>query len=408
MHGKDRRTPIADAAHGGGARDRVASGRGSRNRLCGSLRRFAETIGDIDWWSRPGVRRGDAGRGQPHSGQKVVGSGATKTSILNIPECSRRAVVSPTSSGRPSGTSPDRRRTTSRCVKGPSTGAGCSTSTVVRGGCVIPRRPRSRFTSSRFAVIPPPLRENSGEIQAPQWSLPDLVTIDGSGRLISIPIAPVTAVPLSRRWWLPRRNVATNTSPSPNMGRPGDQRLVSRREGPPAADSHASGRLSIDEASLWRELNTGRTAVSTTTQSFDSSRLVRCLGAFHFDLTADRNPAAPKGDGGSRVTPSATHRSLNRPSPGIDSTLTRVGGLAVSGVRLEVNGARPPRRFRRRHKRAVAAGVRLVISTDSHHTSDLKRMAYGVSHAQRGWAASSDVANTLPQSEFLEFATSRR
>jgi DNA polymerase (family 10) len=59
-------------------------------------------------------------------------------------------------------------------------------------------------------------------------------------------------------------------------------------------------------------------------------------------------------------------------------------------------------------RRAIAAGVRLVISTDSHHTSDLKRMGYGVSHAQRGWASNADVMNTLPPDEFLAFARSRR
>jgi DNA polymerase (family 10) len=52
--------------------------------------------------------------------------------------------------------------------------------------------------------------------------------------------------------------------------------------------------------------------------------------------------------------------------------------------------------------------VKLVISTDSHHTSDLKRMSYGVANAQRGWAGAEDVVNTLPENEFVEWAGSRR
>ena len=84
-------------------------------------------------------------------------------------------------------------------------------------------------------------------------------------------------------------------------------------------------------------------------------------------------------------------------------------GLAISGVALEVNGALDRLDASAEViRRAVAAGVKLVISTDSHHTSDLKRMAYGVSHAQRGWAAAADVANTMPQAEFLDFVVSRR
>ncbi len=59
-------------------------------------------------------------------------------------------------------------------------------------------------------------------------------------------------------------------------------------------------------------------------------------------------------------------------------------------------------------RRAVAAGVKLVISTDSHHTSELVRMEYGVLNAQRGWATKPSVANTLPREEFVAWAASRR
>jgi histidinol phosphatase-like PHP family hydrolase len=50
----------------------------------------------------------------------------------------------------------------------------------------------------------------------------------------------------------------------------------------------------------------------------------------------------------------------------------------------------------------------LVISTDSHHTSELRRMEFGVANAQRGWAPVDAVANTLDPGAFLEFASSRR
>ncbi len=50
----------------------------------------------------------------------------------------------------------------------------------------------------------------------------------------------------------------------------------------------------------------------------------------------------------------------------------------------------------------------MVVSTDSHHTSELHRMGYGVLQAQRGWASRADVANTMPTDEFLEWAGARR
>ncbi len=45
-------------------------------------------------------------------------------------------------------------------------------------------------------------------------------------------------------------------------------------------------------------------------------------------------------------------------------------------------------------------GVKLVISTDSHHTSHLENIKYGVLMARRGWLEKKDVLNTLPAAEF--------
>jgi len=46
-------------------------------------------------------------------------------------------------------------------------------------------------------------------------------------------------------------------------------------------------------------------------------------------------------------------------------------------------------------------GVRVVISTDSHRTSHLAFIGYGVMAARRGWLEKKDVINTLPAEEFL-------
>jgi DNA polymerase (family 10) len=52
-------------------------------------------------------------------------------------------------------------------------------------------------------------------------------------------------------------------------------------------------------------------------------------------------------------------------------------------------------------RRAVRRGVKLVINTDSHHTSELGRMEYGVLTAQRGWAPRDLVVNTWDRDRFL-------
>jgi DNA polymerase (family 10) len=97
-----------------------------------------------------------------------------------------------------------------------------------------------------------------------------------------------------------------------------------------------------------------------------------------------------------------TGRMLGR-RPGIELELDPVlEGMAARGVALEVNGAldrldASPEVIRR----AVSLGVKLVISTDSHHVSDLRRMSYGAANARRGWATPDAVLNTLDRREFL-------
>jgi DNA polymerase (family 10) len=46
-------------------------------------------------------------------------------------------------------------------------------------------------------------------------------------------------------------------------------------------------------------------------------------------------------------------------------------------------------------------GVKVVISTDSHNTTNLNFVRYGVTMARRGWLEKKDVINTLPAKEFL-------
>lgn len=52
-------------------------------------------------------------------------------------------------------------------------------------------------------------------------------------------------------------------------------------------------------------------------------------------------------------------------------------------------------------RKAVEAGVKLVIDSDAHHTSHFGVLHYGVAVARRGWVKKSDVINTRPLREFL-------
>jgi DNA polymerase (family X) len=45
-------------------------------------------------------------------------------------------------------------------------------------------------------------------------------------------------------------------------------------------------------------------------------------------------------------------------------------------------------------------GVKIVINTDSHHTSHMEKLRYGITQARRAWLTKDDVLNTLPAQEF--------
>jgi DNA polymerase (family 10) len=72
------------------------------------------------------------------------------------------------------------------------------------------------------------------------------------------------------------------------------------------------------------------------------------------------------------------------------------------GVAMECNAYPDRLDLKDVHLRmAKARGVKIVISTDSHTTANLKFMKYGVTTARRGWIEKKDVINALPLGEFL-------
>src|SRR5207302_5729175 len=51
-------------------------------------------------------------------------------------------------------------------------------------------------------------------------------------------------------------------------------------------------------------------------------------------------------------------------------------------------------------RQAKQQGVKIVINTDSHHTSHMEKIRYGILHARRAWLTKDDVLNTLPAPKF--------
>jgi DNA polymerase (family 10) len=73
-----------------------------------------------------------------------------------------------------------------------------------------------------------------------------------------------------------------------------------------------------------------------------------------------------------------------------------------TGTVLEVDGYPERLDLRDEHvRRAIEAGVKLVIDTDAHSTHHLDYLYFGIATARRGWATAKDVLNTLPVEQFL-------
>lgn len=71
---------------------------------------------------------------------------------------------------------------------------------------------------------------------------------------------------------------------------------------------------------------------------------------------------------------------------------------------LEVNSSRKRLDLKDTHARkAVEAGVKIIVSTDAHRAQHLERIIFGVGTARRGWVKKTDVVNTYGLSELLKW-----
>ena len=75
-----------------------------------------------------------------------------------------------------------------------------------------------------------------------------------------------------------------------------------------------------------------------------------------------------------------------------------------TGTAMEINAAPERMDLKDRHAhRARELGVPLVISTDSHRQSSLAQRRFGVAIARRAWCEPVHILNTMPRDEFLNY-----
>ncbi|HUY69686.1 MAG TPA: DNA polymerase/3'-5' exonuclease PolX [Candidatus Tyrphobacter sp.] len=104
-----------------------------------------------------------------------------------------------------------------------------------------------------------------------------------------------------------------------------------------------------------------------------------------------------------------TGRILNR-RPAYDIDLEAIIKVAKeTGTILEIDAF--PDRLDLNDERirlCVESGVRLAIDSDAHAVSHFGYLEYGLAQARRGWAGKSDIINSYPLAQCLDFLKSRR
>lgn len=423
LHGKDRRTPLVEVfgfAHSLAAR--IAGIEGVADAVpCGSLRRFSETIGDVDivvaTTHAPAVHQTVVGYPEATD---VVGSGDTKTSFLTREGLQVDVrTVAPDQLGSAllyfTGSKAHNIQLRQKAI---DRGWLLSEYGLFEDESVVASATEEEiYKALDMEWIPPTMREGGGEVElASTGELPDLVTRDrikgdlhyhsdrsGDGRssLEEMVQAAVEAGYEYVAFTDHGEDLVINGSSR-------EQMLEHRERIRELDDAHSEIKILFG-----CELNIGPDGGLDYDPEF-RLEFDYCVASIHshFDLPRDRQTArilTALADPSVNAIGHLSGRYVGR-RPGVEIDIDAVlEGLVLTGVALEINGALDRLDATTEVTRlAMAAGVDLVIDTDSHHVSDLRRMDYGVSYAQRAWVSNEAVVNTRDTDDFLEWSRLRR
>lgn len=431
LTGKDRRTPIADAmplaerlvADFSAIKGVVAA------EYCGSLRRMSETIGDIDITvasKKPAaVMKAAVDHSECHD---VVVNGETKTSFLTreglqidvrVVEPDQFGAATMYFTGSKAHNIALRQRALDRDMLLNEYGLIDTSDESLEGSdrpVIASKTEAEIYAALDMPYIEPPMRESQGEVEAAaEGNLPELIQREhihadlhyhtarsGDGRSSVEDMVKVASEAGYDFLAITDHGVdlAINGSTAEEMLEHRDHISRVQEEYPDVllmwgCELNIDGKGGLDYDDDFRAL------FDYTVASVHS----------HYDqkpnAQTDRLIAAIA-DPTVNSIGHLSGRYIGR-RPGIEfDTDAVLDALLHYDVALEVNGA-----LQRLDaasdvvRRAVDRQVKLVINTDSHHTSELGRMEYGVRTAQRGWAPKELVVNTWDRADFLKWVQDR-
>ena len=422
LHGKDRRTPLIEAlplARSLAARiSELASVEAAVP--SGSIRRFSETIGDVDIvvaTTSPGAVSKFV-LGLPEVAE-VIGSGDAKTSFLTREGMQIDVrTVKPGQLGSAllyfTGSKAHNIALRQRAIE---RGWLLSEYGLFEEEKVVASKTEEDiYKALGMSFVPPPLRESTGEVElAAEGNLPDLIQLDqikgdlhyhtdqsGDGRSS---LEEMVDAAVGRGY-----EYVAITDHGEDLAINGSTReeMLAHRDRIRRLEQEKGIRLLFG-----CELNIGPRGELDYDPGF-RLEFDYCVASIHshFDLPQDDQTArvlTALADPAVNAIGHLSGRYIGR-RPGVELDIDVVlEALEVTGVALEINGALDRLDATAEvARRAMGVGVGVVIDTDSHHTSEWVRMGYGVAHAQRGWVTNDRVVNARPLADFMEWVAGRR
>jgi DNA polymerase (family 10) len=381
---------------------------------CGSLRRFSETIGDVDILvSAPDAAPVMEALVSLSLVDRVIGRGETKTSIVT-----RRGtqvdlrVVAQHQLGAAllyfTGSKGHNIKLRQRALTRGWTLNEFALSEIDGGRVVASETEEQIYQALALPFIPPVLREDAGEIEAAEKGalpapMPKVIgdfhvhtTVSGDGRS---PLEEVVAAARARGY---RVLAITDHAEGTLSGVP-RERFLEQRARIRALQAELGDSLRLLHGV---ELNIGRDGELDYDLEFRRG-FDWCLASVHdhFELdraaqtkrvvTAMRDPAV-------RMIGHLSARMIGGRPP-IDLDIDAVAAAAEeTGTALEVNGALPRLDMSVESlRRARGRDVTFMFTSDAHRAEELERVRYAALNAERAWLDPARVANTWAAERLL-------
>lgn len=388
---------------------------------CGSYRRFSETIGDLDIVvaSRQAGPIMDRFINLPE-GREVIAKGETKSALITQAGVQvDLRVVTPQEFGAATlyftGSKAHNINLRQRALANNWTLNEYGLSELEGDRMIAQRTERDIYQALGLELIPPPMREDTGEIEmAAKGSLPRTIHLsDIKGDLhVHTDLSGDGRASLQTMLASARKRGLTYvaiTDHGEDLSINGVSRDQLRRQRRQIQQLGKEGMVILQGC----ELNIG----SDGKVDYDPDFLAELDWSVasvhsHFDLERahqTRRLLAAIANPGVNAIGHLSGRKLGR-RPGIEFDLDPVlEAAAATGTAIEINGAIDRLDASAEVvRRGTELGVVFVISTDAHHPTETERMAWGVQLAQRGWATRDHIVNSWPTNKFLRWAKAKR